>query len=82
MQVSIQNPGLRRVLKSLEVIYLRRAEDTIVKYEADAAINGLTFDRQEEVKAREAFTKDIGIAVKVFMENPIGTPLIFQTGTG
>lgn len=63
-------------LKSLEVIYLRMAEDTIVKYEADAAINGLTFDRHEEAMAVEAFTKGIGMAAKVFMENPMGTPLI------
>ena len=42
--------------KSLSVAYLRQAEDTIMKYEADAAINGLEFDRHEEAKAVEAFT--------------------------
>lgn len=39
------------LLKSLEVAYLGLAEDTMVKYEADAAINGLVFDRHEEAKA-------------------------------
>ncbi len=34
--------------KSLSVAYIRTAEDTIMKYEADAAINGLEFDRHEE----------------------------------
>jgi glucosyl-3-phosphoglycerate synthase len=62
--------------KSLSVAYLRQAEDAIMKYEADAAINGLTFDRHEEAKAVEAFTRAIGLASKVFMENPMGTPLI------
>ena len=62
--------------KSLSVAYLRQAEDSIMKYEADAAINGLAFDRHEEAKAVEAFTRAIGLASKVFMENPMGTPLI------
>ncbi len=62
--------------KSLSVTYLRNAEDTIVKYEADAAINGLLFDRHEEAKAVEAFTRAIVIAAQAFTENPMGTPLI------
>jgi glucosyl-3-phosphoglycerate synthase len=62
--------------KSLSVAYLRSAEDTIMKYEADAAINGLEFDRHEEAKGVEAFTRAITQASKVFMENPMGAPLI------
>ncbi len=62
--------------KSLSVAYLRQAEDAIMKYEADAAINGLEFDRHEEAKAVEAFTRAISHASTVFMENPMGTPLI------
>ncbi|MCK9418757.1 MAG: glycosyl transferase [Nitrospirae bacterium] len=62
--------------KSLSVAYLRSAEDTIMKYEADAAINGLEFDRHAEAKAVEAFTRAITQASKMFMENPMGTPLI------
>lgn len=64
------------LFKSLLVAYLRQAEDTIVKYEADAAINGLGFDRHEEAMAVEAFTKAIALAAQAFMENPMGTPLI------
>jgi len=62
--------------KSLSVAYIRTAEDTIIKYEADAAINGLEFDRHEEAKAVEAFTRGIAIAAQAFMENPMGAPLI------
>jgi glucosyl-3-phosphoglycerate synthase len=62
--------------KSLSVAYLRSAEDAIMKYEADAAINGLEFDRHAEAKAVEAFTRAIAQAAKVFMENPLGSPLI------
>jgi len=62
--------------KSLSVAYLRGAEDTIMKYEADAAINGLLFDRHEEAMAVEAFTRGLAIAAETFMQNPLGTPLI------
>ncbi len=62
--------------KSLSVAYLRGAEHTIMKYEADASLNGLEFDRHEETKAVEAFTQAIAKASQVFMENPLGTPLI------
>ena len=64
------------LFKSLLVTYLRHAEDTIIKYEADAAINGLKFDRHEEAMAVEAFTRAIGMATRVFMENPMTSPLI------
>jgi len=64
------------LFRSLSVAYLRNAEDTIVKYEADAAINGLEFDRHEEAKAVEAFTRAITIAAEAFMENPMASPLI------
>jgi len=64
------------LFKSLLVSYLRQAEDTIMKYEADAAINGIGFDRHEEAMAVEAFTKAISMATRMFMEDPLATPLI------
>lgn len=62
--------------KSLLVSYLRQAEDTIIKYEADAAINGLGFDLHEEAVAVEAFIKAIALSAQAFMKNPMATPLI------
>lgn len=62
--------------RSLVATYLKLAEDTIMKYEGDAAINGLFFDRHEEAKAVEAFTNGIAIAGKIIMEDPLGAPLI------
>jgi glucosyl-3-phosphoglycerate synthase len=64
------------LFKSLLVSYLREAEDTIMKYEADATINGLAFDRHDEAKAVETFTHAIAIAAQAYSENPMGTPLI------
>ncbi|MBI1175382.1 MAG: glycosyl transferase [Sideroxydans sp.] len=62
---------------SLFVSYLRQAEDTIMKYEADAMINGLSFDLHEETKSVEAFTQAISIAAQTFTANSMGAaPLI------
>jgi glucosyl-3-phosphoglycerate synthase len=62
---------------SLYVSYLRQAEDTIMKYEADAMINGLAFDLHEETKSVEAFTQAIAIAAQTFTENSMNAaPLI------
>lgn len=64
------------LFRSLIVTYLRQAEDTLMKYEADAMINGLAFDRHQEAQAVEAFTRAIGMAAQAFVENPMGSPLI------
>lgn len=62
--------------KSLVATYLKLAEDTIMRYEGDAAINGLKFDRHEEAMTVDAFTNAITSAAKTIMENPLGAPLI------
>jgi glucosyl-3-phosphoglycerate synthase len=64
------------LFRSLIVTYLRQAEDTLMKYEADARINGLAFDRHEEAMAVEAFTRAIAMASHAFVENPLGNPLV------
>src|SRR5262245_16641228 len=56
--------------------YVRRAEDTLRHYAADAAINGLTFDRHEEELAVTTFVRSIRAAAKAFVDDPLGTPLI------
>jgi len=62
--------------KSLMANYLKLAEDSIVKYESDAAINGLSFDRHDENMTVDAFTRSIMEAARTIMENPLGAPLI------
>jgi glucosyl-3-phosphoglycerate synthase len=64
------------LFKSLMATYIRQAEDTLTKYEADATINGLAFDRHEEAKAVEAFGKAIALAAQAYTENPMGSPPI------
>jgi glucosyl-3-phosphoglycerate synthase len=64
------------LLNTLIVTYLRTAQDTIKCYNDDAAINGLFFDRHQETKMVEAFTRAIQIAGKEFREDPLYSPLI------
>jgi glucosyl-3-phosphoglycerate synthase len=63
-------------LNTLLVTYLRTAQDTIKRHNDDAAINGLFFDRHQETKMVEAFTRAIQIAGKEFQEDPLYSPLI------
>ncbi|MDR4497687.1 MAG: hypothetical protein MRK02_07200 [Candidatus Scalindua sp.] len=62
--------------RTLRITYLRKAQRFIERYESDAAINGLFFDRHQEAKAVDAFTHGLKLAGEQFLENPIGTPLI------
>ncbi len=62
--------------KTLVVTYQKLAEDTLARYEGDAAINGLEFDRHAEARAVDAFTKGITIAAETIRNDPLGAPLI------
>ena len=56
--------------------YQRIAEDTIDRYHADAAINGLSFDRHAEESAVELFARGVRMAGEMFLEDPFGIALI------
>ena len=62
--------------KTLSNIYLKEAQETVIRYENDAAINGLQFDRHEESLCVEAFADGIKIAGEVFWQNPSTSTLI------
>jgi glucosyl-3-phosphoglycerate synthase len=64
------------ILRTLPATYLRTAQDTIKRYEDDALINGLKFDRHSEVTAIEAFTRGIQIGAKEYVDNILGAPEI------
>ena len=61
---------------SLRNIYLNIAQETIIRYENDAAINGLKFDRHSESICVEAFARGIERAGADFWEHPSETVLI------
>ncbi|MBL7074217.1 glycosyl transferase [candidate division KSB1 bacterium] len=62
--------------KNLTAAFLRTAQDTLKQYEADAAINGLYFDRHQEGQAVETFTRSIQFASEEFLKDPLGVPQI------
>jgi len=64
------------VFRALQSTYVRIAEDTITRYQADALIDGLLFDRHQEEVAVESFAKALRIASEAYLEDPLGQPLI------
>jgi len=56
--------------------YVRKAEDTLRHYAADAQINGMEFDRHQEELAVTTFVRSIRVAAKAFLDDPLGAPLI------
>ncbi len=62
--------------KTLSNIYLKEAQETVIRYENDAAINGLQFDRHEESICVDAFADGIKRAGEIFWENPSASTLI------
>jgi len=64
------------VFQTLLVQYIRMAQDTITRYHADAAFNGLVFDRHDEESTVAVFSEALRTAYQRFLEDPLGAPLI------
>jgi glucosyl-3-phosphoglycerate synthase len=63
-------------LNSLISAYVRMAQDAIARYDDDAALNGLFFDRHSEEVAVETFSRALLAAGLDFVRDPMGAPLI------
>jgi glucosyl-3-phosphoglycerate synthase len=63
-------------LNTLIAAYVRTAQDAISSYDDDAALNGLDFDRHEEERAVETFTRALRAAGLGFVRDPMGAPQI------
>ena len=66
----------REFFNSLRASFRRIAQDMIVRYEGDAMINGLVYDRHEEGTAVDMFTEAIRAAGDAAINDPIGPPQI------
>lgn len=64
------------LFKTLVATYVRTAQDMLKRYEDDAAVNSLFFDRHEESLAVETFTNGIKKAAEMITDDPLGVPLI------
>ena len=62
--------------KTLNNIYLKIAQEAVVRYENDALINHLSFDRHSELGCVDAFAVGIKLAGEMFWENPSKTNLL------
>lgn len=62
--------------RSIKATYYRIALDFVETYFSDARMNGLSFDIHSEEQAVELFAKNILVAGKHFLENPMEKPFI------
>ena len=62
--------------RSLEAAYDRTALDLIDRYEADAAFNGLNYDRHDEEATIQVFARAIVRAGAEFLEDPLESTFI------
>lgn len=65
---------------TLRIVYIRYAREAVKRYNADAIINSLRFDRHDEGLAVESFANSIKIAGNQILKDPLGIPLIPSWG--
>jgi glucosyl-3-phosphoglycerate synthase len=63
-------------LNTMRAAYVRTAQDTVARYNDDAKLNGLLFDRHAEEVAVETFSGALGAAGLDFVRDPLGAPQI------
>lgn len=62
--------------RTLLTSYMQESRTVIEKYNALALINGLKYDRHEEIEAVDAFVTSLKIAIDEFIKDPVGCPLL------
>jgi len=66
----------RGTFDTLLSAYIRKAEDTMRFYAADAEINCLKYDRHDEELSVATFVRSIRAAAREYMADPLGDPMI------
>ena len=62
--------------RTLLTSYIQESRIAIEKYYALALLNGLMYDRHEEVEAVDAFVVSLKIAMEEFVKDPVGCPML------
>jgi glucosyl-3-phosphoglycerate synthase len=62
--------------RTLLTSYIQESRIAIEKYHALALLNGLTYDRHEEIEAVDAFVGAMKLAVNEFVGDPVGIPMM------
>jgi len=64
------------IFKSVISTYFNEAIRTITKYNAVSKINGLEYNRGEEIRGVESFTSSLADASEAFLKDPLGVPAL------
>lgn len=62
--------------RTIMTAYIQEARIAIEKYHGLSLINGLLYDRHDEIEAVEAFVESIKCAIDQFILDPVGIPLM------
>ncbi|MBW6486458.1 MAG: glycosyl transferase [Syntrophobacterales bacterium] len=62
--------------RTLLTAYMQESRIAIEKYNALALLNGLEYDRHQEVEAVEAFVTSLKMAMDEFVNDPVGCPML------
>jgi glucosyl-3-phosphoglycerate synthase len=62
--------------RTLVMTYIQESRVAVQKYNAISLLNGLAYDRHNEIQAVEIFTGSLKKGIKGFTENPVGVPLM------
>ena len=62
--------------RTLLTSYIQESRIAIEKYYALALLNGLAYDRHEEIEAVDAFVVSLKIAMEEFVKDPVGCPML------
>ena len=62
--------------RTLLTSYIQESRTAIEKYHALAMLNGLTYDRHEEIEAVDAFVGSMKLAIDEFVSDPVGIPMM------
>jgi len=62
--------------RTLTTTYIQESRIAIEKYHALALLNGLTYDRHEEIEAVDAFVDSLKLAIEEFVKDPVGIPML------
>ena len=62
--------------RTLLTSYIQEARISIEKYHALSLINGLFYDRHNEIEAVEAFVQALKLAIPEFVDDPVGIPMM------
>jgi glucosyl-3-phosphoglycerate synthase len=62
--------------RTLQTAYIQEARLAIEKYNALALLNGLSYDRHEEIEAVDAFVGSLKFAIQEFIKDPVDIPMM------